>query len=95
MEKLVRDGKVAVLVSPDYGSGWFDAARFDPILVQMLEAGATKAELSKYCEETYPGEWLGGITDLEVAWVTQGEYFYVHEYDGNEWIVHQEDFYVA
>jgi hypothetical protein len=96
MEKLVRDGKVAVLVSTDWGSGWFvEKARFDPTLVQMLEAGASKEQLSKYCTETYPGEWLGGLSALEVQWVTQGEYFYVHEYDGSEWIAPQKDFYIA
>jgi hypothetical protein len=95
MEKLVRDGKVAVLVSPGWGSGWIDKGRFDPTLVQMLEACASKEQILKYCQEVYPGEWFGGLSDLKVAWVTQGEYFYVHEYDGNEWIVPQEDFYIA
>jgi len=43
MNKLVRDGKVAVLYSPDYGSGWYTwnpnnpELLFDPAIVQLVE----------------------------------------------------------
>ena len=47
MEKVIRDGKVAVLYSPSYGSGWStsndtdlintDALLFDPEIVPLVE----------------------------------------------------------
>jgi hypothetical protein len=95
VNKLVRKGKIAVLVSPCGGSGWFEAARFDPEIVKMLETGDPKKDIEFYCTLKYPNEYLGGLRDLEVQWVPVGEYFYIHEYDGSEWIVNQEDFYVA
>jgi hypothetical protein len=42
MEKLIRDGKVGVLVSPGYGAGFYTwgaplESIFDPTLVEMVE----------------------------------------------------------
>ena len=47
MEKVIKDGKVAVLYSPSYGSGWStsndtdlintDALLFDPEIVSLVE----------------------------------------------------------
>jgi hypothetical protein len=42
MKKLIRDGKVGVLVSPGYGAGFYTwgsplEAIFDPTLVEMVE----------------------------------------------------------
>lgn len=47
MEKVIRDGKVAVLYSPSYGAGWStsnytnlsdtDALLFDPVIVLLVE----------------------------------------------------------
>jgi hypothetical protein len=42
MEKLVRDGKVGVLVSPGFGAGFYTwgaplQAIFDPTLVEMVD----------------------------------------------------------
>ena len=44
MEKVIRDGQVAVLYSPGYGAGWFtwhgvEELLFDPKVVDMLESG--------------------------------------------------------
>ena len=37
MNKLIRDGMVAVLYSPDYGSGWYTWNQDDPeILFDLL-----------------------------------------------------------
>lgn len=95
MEKVVRDGKVAVLISPNWGTGWFEAGRFDPVIVHMLETNASKAALKAYCQVKYPDDHLYGLESLEIKWVPEGEYFYIHEYDGSEWIVNQGNFYVA
>jgi hypothetical protein len=49
MNKVIRDGKVAVLYSPDFGAGWYtwniaydekndpQSLLFDPILVELVE----------------------------------------------------------
>jgi len=45
MEKVIRDGKVAVLISDGFGAGWYswssnnEALLFHPKLVEMVEQG--------------------------------------------------------
>lgn len=44
MEKLVRDGKVAILYSKGYGAGWYSwhgikELIFHPKLIEMVELG--------------------------------------------------------
>ena len=47
MEKVIRDGKVAVLYSPGYGAGWYswhdiEDLLYDPAVVEMVEKGKYK-----------------------------------------------------
>ena len=88
MNKVVRDGKVAVLIAPNYGAGWYTEnpyyeLLFDPILVQYVEEN-NKTALKKYVEKQYPNAYLGGIDDLVIRWVPEGALFRVTEYDGAE-----------
>jgi hypothetical protein len=52
MEKVIRDGKVAVLISQGWGAGWYSWHRdkqellFSPKLVEMVEQNR-KNEISK------------------------------------------------
>lgn len=48
MEKVIRDGKVAVLYSPGYGAGWttwtydsklHEVMLFHPLIVEKVESG--------------------------------------------------------
>lgn len=48
MEKVIRDGKVAVLYSPGYGAGWttweydsklHEIMLFHPLIVEKVESG--------------------------------------------------------
>ena len=55
MDKVIRDGKVAVLVSYGYGAGWStwnsarsDSLLFDPDIVQMVLDGAMIYTLDEY-----------------------------------------------
>ena len=88
MNKLIRDQKVAVLVSPGYGAGWYswhdiEELIFDPSIVEWVE----RQELDKiqaYMELKYPGTYCGGVSDLAVAWVPVGARFCIDEYDGSE-----------
>jgi len=90
MEKVVLDGKVAVLVSPGFGAGWstwnyqYPEMLFDPKIVAMLETEQSDEAIVAYCETKYPEGYFGGVDDLEIVWLPVGTYFRVHEYDGSE-----------
>lgn len=91
MRKVVKDGKVAVLVSPGYGSGWAyclpKEAAFLPEMVEAVLRGANYEELKIIHDEFYPDEYDGGLYSLEVQWVPEGTHFIIDEYDGNEKIL--------
>jgi hypothetical protein len=104
MNKLVRNGQVAVLFSPDYGAGWSSWARpeirhdvlFDPAMVELVEQQMWP-ELEVYVTLKYPDLFTGGLRDLKIGWVPEGTHFIVHEYDGNESIQARDstDWYIA
>ena len=88
MNKLVRDGKVAVLYSPGYGAGWYswhhiEELLYDPSIVQWLESEEPD-KIEHYLTLKYPGEYFGGLEDLSVQWIDQGTEFRIAEYDGAE-----------
>jgi hypothetical protein len=80
MNKLVRDGKVAVLYSPDYGSGWYTwnadhpELLFDPAIVQLVEEDKFD-ELQTYVILKYPKLNVGGLGELKIAWIPEGTMF--------------------
>lgn len=87
MEKVVRDGKVAVLVSPGYGAGWSSwndlgpAAVFCPALVEAIESGG---DVKAVAAEAFPDAYHGGVGSLKIEWVNEGQAFKIDEYDGHE-----------
>ena len=97
MDKLIRDNKVAVLYSPDFGSGWYSwnnqypEILFDPFIVKMVEDNTSYETIMLYCEEKYPGGYFGGASDLEIEWVDIGRDFRIDEYDGNETITFRDN----
>ena len=105
MDKVIVDGKVAVLVSGGVGAGWStwqnDAMAFEPKIVEMVLAGekdknradrkATRGKIIGYMTETYPDHFIGGIDGIEVEWVPVGTRFIIDEYDGNESLVLESD----
>ncbi len=96
MNKLIVDGKVAVLYSPDFGSGWYSWNQnypeilFDPAMVKLVEKKQYD-ELATYVELKYPGIFTGGLNQLQVEWIEEGKKFRVVEYDGDESIQVEED----
>jgi hypothetical protein len=90
MEKVVRNGLVAVLVSPGFGAGWSSwnplkpELLFDPAVVGMVEDGTNSETIEAYCEAKYPDGYFGGADDLVIEWVPVGTQLRVHEYDGSE-----------
>ena len=96
MEKVIRDGRVAVLVSPGFGAGWSTWNRdvpellFDPAVVQMVGDGTRPETIELYCEEKYPNHYFSGASDLTVVWVPIGTEFMIDEYDGAESIIFKD-----
>jgi len=97
MNKVIRDGFVAVLYSPGYGAGWYTWHNipeliYDPTIVEMIEQGRLN-DVEAYCEKTYPSftKCYIGASDLEISWIKEGREFIIEEYDGNESIRFRED----
>lgn len=96
LRKLVQDGSVAVLVSPDYGAGWYSwnteypEILFDPAMVKLVQEKKFD-ELETYVILKYPEITRLGMHDLEVEWIPKGRKFHVAEYDGKEWIEYEDD----
>jgi len=90
MEKVIRDGHVAVLYSPGYGAGWYtwhgiEELLYDPVVVGMVERKIPENVIVSYCDEKYDGDgYFGGADDLKIAWVKEGVEFKIDEYDGSE-----------
>ena len=89
VNKLIRDGRVAVLVSPGHGAGWsswnseHEEILFDPAIVEFIEKDQDE-ELEVYVALRYPGIYDGGIVGLKIEWIPAGTFFRVSEYDGAE-----------
>lgn len=100
MDKVIRDGKVAVLYSPGYGAGWSTwndcpECLFDPDIVALVESGVSEEAISEKAKEKWSGNnscfYSGGARDLTIEWIPEGTQFIVHEYDGSESIRYIED----
>jgi hypothetical protein len=88
MNKVIEEGKVAVLISRGFGSGFHsygapDEAIFDPKLVELVESKDFDGA-EEYVMNTYPDVYTGGVRDLVVVWIDEGEDFIINEYDGSE-----------
>lgn len=88
MDKVIRDGHVAVLYSPGFGAGWYtwhhiEELLYEPRIVHYVETGE-KELVKSYLEEVYPDVYAGGVDDLEILWMKEGTRFRINEYDGSE-----------
>lgn len=88
MEKIIRDGKVGVLVSPGFGAGFLtwgapEEAIFNPTLIELIE-NEKFDEAIDFVKKTYEDVFTGGVEDLVVIWIPQGTHFIIKEYDGAE-----------
>ena len=95
MERLIRDGQVAVLYSPGFGAGWSTwqhetdvkmVMLFDPQIADIVDQ--SRQDWQEQAEAIalikYPNAYLGGLKDLRVKWLPLNTQFRVTEYDGNE-----------
>jgi hypothetical protein len=88
MEKVIREGKVGVLISPGYGAGFYNwgapiEAIFNPTLIELVEQQKVE-EAIDFVEKTWEGVYSGGVQDLQVVWIEEGTRFIIEEYDGAE-----------
>ena len=104
MDKIKKDGKVAVLISPGYGAGWSSWADFDQRDTLCMDARIVKPVLDgnikravEIAKELFPDLYTGGAETLEVEWVEEGSRFEIDEYDGSEsiHIIGQHNYMVA
>jgi len=91
MEKVIRDGKVAILISHGYGAGWYtwntdyQELLFNPKLVKMVEDGRAKEIDKDWVKENLGiSIYAGGAEGLSIYWLPIGTCFKVEEYDGAE-----------
>ena len=88
-KKVVRDGKVAVIVCPEgSGGGWYDEhwidALFDPFIVDIIENNKSTIPMYDHCRDVHgfdPKRFANGRYPLEVVWVDIGTKFQIREND--------------
>lgn len=92
MEKIVRDGMVAVAVSAGFGAGWSTWAEVDPrdARFNQLFLDGNIDEIVRICDEEMLG-YTGGAANVEIKWVPEGTKFRIDEYDGSECLVTEDD----
>ena len=95
MQKVIRNNKVAVLVSPGFGAGWYswhniEELLYDPSIVSWVESQEFD-KIKTYIELKYVDDYISGIEDLVVEWVPVGAQFRIKEYDGAESLLLESD----
>lgn len=100
MEKVVEDGKVAVVIHPEYGLGWSSAypdipeLLFDPGIISLFKEKQWE-KLKTYLVLKFPDLAYSysdrDIKALVICWVRQGTKFRIESYDGMESIVLYDD----
>ena len=92
MEKVIRNGKVAVLYSPGIGAGWYSwhgkkELLFHPKLVEMVENNKQEEITEEFCKDLLKTDeyiCVFGASDLQIKWLDEGAVFEIDEYDGSE-----------
>jgi|SRR5690606_6090322 len=91
MEKVIRDGKVAVLISHGFGAGWYSwnsnqKLLFSPKIVEMVEQNRANEIDEDWVKENLGIEdvYCGGASSLKIHWLPVGTAFEVDEYYGAE-----------
>lgn len=91
MDKVVRDGKVAILYSPGFGAGWYTwnyqypECQYHPKLVALVENHASAKEIQALATMLFGEDFYAdGAADLTIAWLPVGTSYQIREYDGSE-----------
>lgn len=87
--KVIRNGKVAVLYASGYGWGWHThndnpdgSMLFDPEMVAAVEAGAGYTAIVAIAKRKWPAATIPPL--LRIAWVPQGARFQLNVHEGAE-----------
>ena len=93
MEKIVRDGMVAVAVSGGFGAGWSTWNDIDPVDARFnqLFLDGKIDEIVGICQDEDLG-YAGGAKGVEIVWVPVGTEFIITEYDGAESLKTKDSF---
>ncbi len=94
LEKVRRDGKIAVVYSPGYGAGWFSWNTSHPellfhpdIVLPLLDESLSQDEREDKAKAAakllFPDAYISGQR-LRVEWVCEGDQVLIEEYDGTE-----------
>jgi hypothetical protein len=91
MDKVIRDDLVAVIYTPDYGTGWYSwhetlELLYDPSIVGWIETGESN-KIRVYMGLKYGDTFIGDVDRLRVMWIPSGERFRIEEYDGAEAVI--------
>lgn len=95
VKKLIRAGKVGVLISHGHGTGWStwntsieEEVLFSPEIIELVEKEATTEEINKKAEELW-GDDVDFVdsNNLFVRWIPIGTRFTVEEHDGYECLI--------
>lgn len=92
--RLIQNGKVAVIYSPGFGAGWStwnteynkygEELIFDPGLADLIINQRSREQIEAYVALKWPGVYTGGLERARVEWVAPGTEFKITEYDGSE-----------
>jgi hypothetical protein len=96
--RVVRDGKVAVIYSSRYGAGWStwnlelaEQLIFDPGLVDLILRERPWEVIASYTAIKWPHEvYIDGLMHAAVEWIPIGTKFRIDECDGMETIIIQD-----
>jgi hypothetical protein len=99
MEKEIRDGNVAILISGGFGAGWYswnsdhEELLYSPKLVSMVENNRRDEITEAWVLENLgiSDIYCGGASSLTVYWIRKGAAFSIEEYDGSESIMELND----
>ena len=90
-KKIIKNGKVAIAISPGYGAGWITwnsekLSPFEPKVIEMILQDKKEKITKEWCEKELglKNIYCGGAIDLEIAWIQKGSRFEISEYDGSE-----------
>ena len=99
-QKVIKDGKVAVVHSADYSNSLYsafgkrDELLFSPALVELVESGKeiTPEFLQReFGIDTSSKSWGGFQFSLQVTFLPLGTKFYIYEEDGKETIITEKE----
>lgn len=96
MNKIEKNGDIAVLYSPGFGAGWStwntetreiqERLLTDAEIVQAVLDEAEPEDIEAIVERLFGEDeiYTGGVHQLQIKWIPKGCQFEVTEYDGSE-----------